>query len=101
MYGMAWSNPAIVEVAIRGPLARSDLAGLYARVCALFTANPGALLLCDVIEVAVDAVAIEALARLQLGARRHGCAVRLRNAPHELVDLACFMGLERVVAVAA
>jgi len=88
----------LVPVSIRGPLQRSDLPGLYARVCALFTANRAATLVCDVAEVAVDAVAVEALARLQLGARRHGCTVRLLSAPRELIDLASFMGLGEVVA---
>ena len=87
-----------VALFIRGPLRRSDLPGLYARVCALFTANPGALLVCDVTEVAIDAVAVEALARLQLGARRHGCAVQLLRAPRELADLVSFMGLRDVIA---
>jgi ABC-type transporter Mla MlaB component len=87
-----------VPVRIRGPLQRNDLPGLYARVCSLFTANPGATLVCDVTEVAIDAVAVEALARLQLGARRHGCTVRLLSAPRELIDLASFMGLGDVVA---
>jgi ABC-type transporter Mla MlaB component len=87
-----------VAITIRGPLRRSDLPGLYARVCALFTADPGALLVCDVSEVAIDAVAVEALARLQLGARRHGCTVRLLSAPHELSQLVSFMGLRDVIA---
>jgi ABC-type transporter Mla MlaB component len=87
-----------VPLTIRGPLQRNDLPGLYARVCALFAANPGATLVCDVTEVAIDAVAVEALARLRLGARRHGCGVRLVSAPRELIDLASFMGLGDVVA---
>jgi ABC-type transporter Mla MlaB component len=94
------SKPEVrpVPVTIRGPLERSDLPGLYARVCALFTANRGATLVCDVTGIAVDAVAVEALARLQLGARRNGCTVRLLSAPRELIDLASFMGLRDVVA---
>jgi len=87
-----------VAVTIRGPLQRSDLPGLYARVCALFTANRGATLVCDVTGVAIDAVAVEALARLQLGARRNGCTVRLLSAPRELIDLVSFMGLRDVIA---
>ena len=87
-----------VAVTIRGPLQRTDLPGLYTRVCALLTANRGATLACDVTGVAVDAVAVEALARLQLGARRHDCTVRLLSAPRELIDLASFMGLRDVVA---
>ena len=95
---MSKPDVRLVEVRIRGPLQRSELPGLYARVCALFRANPGATLVCDVSEVAIDAVAIEALARLQLGARRNGCTVRLVSAPRELSDLVSFMGLQDVIA---
>jgi hypothetical protein len=42
-------------------------------------------------------VTVDALARLQLGARRHGCQVRLRNASTELLELVAFMGLENVL----
>ena len=94
------SKPEVrpVPVRIRGPLQRSDLPGLYVRVCALFTANPGATLVCDVSEVPIDAVAVEALARLHLGARRNGCTVRLLSAPRELMELVSFMGLRDVIA---
>jgi len=94
------SKPEVrpIAVRIRGPLRRTDLPGLYTRVCALFRANRGGTLVCDVTEVAIDAVAVEALARLQLGARRNGCTVRLVSAPRELIELASFMGLEDVVA---
>jgi hypothetical protein len=44
-----------------------------------------------------DAVTVEALARLQLAARRHGCRVRLRNASPGLRDLVAFMGLRDVL----
>ena len=84
---------------MRGPLERRDLPGLYTRVCALLDANRGSEIDCDVGEVATDAVAIEALARLQLGARRHGCQVRLRNAAPELIELVAFIGLADVFAV--
>jgi hypothetical protein len=43
-------------------------------------------------------VAVEALARLQLGARRHGVRVRVRNVPAELGDLVAFCGLVDVIA---
>ncbi len=52
---------------------------------------------CDVCDVDTDAVAIDALARLQLAARGHGCRVRLRLASDELRDLVAFMGLEHVL----
>ena len=86
-----------LPVAIRGPLERRDLPGLYARVCALLAVNAGSIVVCDVGGCAADAVAVEALARLQLGARRSRCQVRLKNATPELVELVRFMGLADVI----
>ena len=85
------------SVTIRGPLRRADLPGLYARICLALGANAGGVLVCDVSEVASDAIAIDALCRLQLGARHHGCVVRLRNASAELMELAGFAGLDGVI----
>ena len=56
------------------------------------------VLVCDVSGVRADAVTVEALARLQLAARRHGCRVVLRGASPELLDLVAFMGLRDVLA---
>ena len=53
--------------------------------------------LCDVCDVETDAVTVDALARLQLAARRHGCQVRLRGASDALRDLVAFMGLQNVL----
>jgi ABC-type transporter Mla MlaB component len=50
--------------------------------------------------VDVNAVAVEALARLQLGGRRNGCRVIIANAPDELGDLIALFGLEEVLAAA-
>ncbi|HEY0869315.1 MAG TPA: hypothetical protein VGD55_02860 [Acidothermaceae bacterium] len=44
-----------------------------------------------------DAVTVEALARLQLIARRNGCTLRLRNASAELLDVIELMGLGSVL----
>ena len=41
---------------------------------------------------------VDALARLQLAARRRGCRVRLCNASPALLDLVAFMGLTEVLA---
>lgn len=51
------------------------------------------MLTCDVTAVPVDAVAVEALARLALGARRHGCEVALRGATVHLCALIELVGL--------
>jgi hypothetical protein len=54
-------------------------------------------LVCDVRGVPADVVTVDALARLQLAARRHRFRVVLRNASQELLDLVAFMGLEDVL----
>jgi ABC-type transporter Mla MlaB component len=86
-----------IAFAIEGPIARDDLPGLCDRVCALLQESRAGLALCDVRGVGVDAVTVDALCRLQLAARRHGCQVRLRNASRELLELVAFMGLEDVL----
>jgi ABC-type transporter Mla MlaB component len=90
------SRPA-AAFSIRGPIARDDLAGLCDRVCTLLDAATAAVVVCDVAGVEPDAVTVDALARLQLAARRHGCRVRLRNASGELLELVAFMGLADVL----
>ena len=44
-----------------------------------------------------DAVTVDALARLQLAARRHGCRVRLCSTSKALRELVSFMGLTDVL----
>ena len=82
---------------VRGPIARADLPGLCDRVCALLAGSRAQGVACDVTTVAVDAVTVDALARLQLAARRYGCRVFLHKASRELVELVAFMGLEDVL----
>ncbi len=53
--------------------------------------------MCGVDGVAADAVTVDALARLQLAASRHGCEVRVRGASRELLELLALMGLSDVV----
>jgi ABC-type transporter Mla MlaB component len=89
--------PATVALAIRGPICRADLPGLCDRVCVLLSASPGSVVLCDVHRVEPDAVTVDALCRLQLDARRHGCQIRLRHASGELLELVEFMGLADVL----
>ena len=90
-------GPDTVAFAIRGPIARADLPGLCDRVCALLGQARAELALCDVAGVDTDAVTVDALARLQLAARRHGYRVRLLNASGGLRELVAFMGLADVL----
>jgi ABC-type transporter Mla MlaB component len=85
------------ELAIHGPLVRSDLPDLYRRACAALGGCPGGVLICDVGGVGADAVAVEALARLALGARRHRCQVEMRGSTPELDALIELMGLREVL----
>lgn len=86
-----------VAFAISGPIARGDLPGLCARVCAVLRRR-GEVVACDVSGVDPDAVTIDALARLQLAAQRRGCDVRLRNASPALLELVDLMGLTNVLS---
>jgi hypothetical protein len=54
---------------------------------------------CDVHAVAPDAAALDALARIQLNARRLGLELELRHASDALVDLIAFAGLDEVLRV--
>jgi len=94
---MAGSAPQTIAFTVRGPIARDDLPGLCTRVCGLLETSGAGVAFCDVSGVEPDAVTVDALARLQLAARRHGCTVRLRRASTELVKLVAFMGLHNVL----
>ena len=89
--------PKAIAFAVHGPIARADLPGLCVRVCALLEQSSAGIAYCDVTGVEPDAVTIDALARLQLAARRQACQVRLRNASDELRELVAFMGLADVL----
>jgi ABC-type transporter Mla MlaB component len=94
---MAVPGQPLVAFEIRGPISRADLPGLCDRVCALLAENRAEVLRCEVDGVEPDAVTVDALARLQLGARRYGCRVRLCGASDQLLELVAFMGLEDVL----
>jgi ABC-type transporter Mla MlaB component len=94
---MAAPVPDVIVFAIRGPIERSDLPGLCDRVCGLLSGGRPSVAICDVHGVPADAVTVDALARLQFAARRHGCRVHLRGPSPELVELVAFMGLGDVI----
>jgi ABC-type transporter Mla MlaB component len=89
--------PNTVAFTIRGPIVRADLPALCDRVCAALADSRADVVLCDVCEVEPDAVTVDALARLQLAARRNGCQIRLRGASPALCELVQFMGLADVL----
>jgi ABC-type transporter Mla MlaB component len=96
---MAASRRQSVAFALGSPITRADLPALFARVCALLERSGAEVILCDVAEAVSDAVTLDALARVHLAARRHGCETRLCGASSELVALLDFAGLRGVLAV--
>ena len=90
---MTASAPQTIAFTVHGPITHADLPGLCERVCTLLERSGAEIALCDLSAADFDAVTIDALARLQLGARRQGCRVRLRHASSELLELLAFMGL--------
>lgn len=94
---MSDTAPRTISFEIRGPLLRGQLPALSDRFCAAVAEHAPQLVLCDVGGVAADAVAVDALARLQLAARRNRCTVVLCNASDALRELVSFMGLRDVL----
>jgi ABC-type transporter Mla MlaB component len=85
---------------IRGPLVTSDVLGLCVRLRSLLTQSDAAVALCDVDGyVEADLVAIDALARLQLGARRNGRSLRLNSASPDVHQLLAFVGLDESLGI--
>lgn len=91
--------PSTITFAIWGPIARGDLPGLCDRVCGLLADSGATVAVCDVAGAPVDAVTVDALARMQLAARRQSCRIQLRHASDELRDLVALMGLDDVLTL--
>jgi ABC-type transporter Mla MlaB component len=86
------------DLVFTGPITRADVPTLCARARAVLEAESCDPVVCDVGALAdPDAVAVDALTRLQLSARRVGRRVELRHACGELQDLLVFMGLDDVL----
>jgi ABC-type transporter Mla MlaB component len=83
---------------VRGPIAPHDIPVLCRRARALLQDGDGELVVCDVGGLLdPDATTVEALARLQLTARRLGCRVQLRHSCRELRELVAFIGLDEIL----
>ena len=89
--------PRAVSLRISAPLERAALPALFERTCALLEAKDAKILRCEVAGVRADAVAVDALARLALAARRRGCGVCLCGASEELLALVALLGLADVL----
>jgi len=85
---------------VGGPITRADIERLCNCLRALLEGNNVPVVICDVGEIGdPDIVTVDALARLQLTARRHGRQIRLRDACDELQELLALVGLSDVVVL--
>ncbi|MDX3238483.1 STAS domain-containing protein [Streptomyces sp. ME03-5709C] len=81
---------------LTGRLDRAGIPSLAERLRILLAERGGGTVLCDVggLVGAPDVVLLDALARLQLTARRHGGLIRLRGAGGALRELLALTGLD-------
>jgi ABC-type transporter Mla MlaB component len=87
-----------IVLVLSGPILRADVAGLCERVQSLLESSNADLAVCEVGGVVdPDIVTVEALARLQLIARRLGLEIRVHNAHSVLRDLFALTGLGEVL----
>ena len=93
----AGPRPRTIVLPLGGPLARADLPALCERGRALLEGSGAEVLVCDASDlVDADVVALDAIARLQLTARRLGRRICLRHAPVKLEELLRFTGLAEI-----
>jgi hypothetical protein len=93
-------RPRTIVVALDRPLARAELSSVCARLELVLGAGGGADVRCELgALVAANAVTLDALARLQLTARRLGRRIRFGNASAELRELVALAGLAGVLAL--
>jgi anti-anti-sigma regulatory factor len=87
-----------IVLVLGGSIDRRDIPLLCERAAALLAADGADLVVCDVAALdSANAVVVDALARLQLTARRLGRRVLIRDACGELRDLLALVGLGDVL----
>ncbi|GAB2586792.1 hypothetical protein GCM10027168_19520 [Streptomyces capparidis] len=98
-HGQPPPHPQDTAVLLLGePPTKAGIPRLCDRLRALLATAPGGVVVCDVTALgAPDAVTVEALARLQLTARRAGGEIRLRGAHPALRALLDLAGLGAVL----
>ncbi len=81
---------------LTGRLDRAGIPPMLERLRALLAGRGGGTVVCDVggLDGAPDALLLDALARLQLTALRHGGRIRLRGAGSALRELLALSGLD-------
>jgi hypothetical protein len=84
---------------LAGPIAAGDAEDLCERLLVVLTSSDASVLVCDVRGLQADVVTVDALARLQLTARRLGRRIELRSGTPELDRLLAFVGLADVLGL--
>ena len=88
------ANPDAPVLMLGPSLHPADVPALSRRARSLVSRCAADTLICDVGAVASpDAATVDALARLQLRARRRGYTIRLRRVPEDLEELLALAGL--------
>ena len=90
---MAGPARSTIAFAISGPVGRSQIPDLCDRALRLIQPGLTLVAVCDAGAMPADAVSVDTLARLRLGAGRRGCRLRVWNASPELCELIELMGL--------
>jgi ABC-type transporter Mla MlaB component len=92
---------AAIRFTVAAEVTRADIPDLCAALADLLRGHGDGLVICDVAGVMrPDVVAVEALARLRLTARRHGARLVVAGAHPGLLDLVRLLGLDGALAEA-
>ncbi|TQK52289.1 anti-anti-sigma regulatory factor [Streptomyces sp. SLBN-118] len=95
-FGVDATKPVVVRIA--GRVSPADVPCLCQELAARLVHSDAAEVICDVGELTHPGLAaVNALARLELTARRRGCRIRLRDARPELRSLLDLVGFGEVV----
>ena len=91
------SGPTATVLIVGRSLTPADVRALCERLQALLAETAAEVIVCDVAALADPGLdTVDALARLQLTARRLGCRVLLRNFSRDLEELLLLAGLDDV-----
>jgi hypothetical protein len=86
--------PSVISYAVGATVTRADIPGLCADLAERMRGRERGVVICEVGGMGqADVVAVEALARLRLTARRHGWRLLVSGACPELVALVRLVGL--------